>query len=71
MVKRPIDLLTKLKQSLLAKSNFDAATPSHHGKLPDAIDVCAGDAPDVAVHQLDINRASPKFKSFQAAEFNE
>ncbi|MGA9515889.1 MAG: hypothetical protein WBV51_20335 [Pseudolabrys sp.] len=71
MVKRPIDLLTKLKQSLLAKSNFDAATPSHHGKLPDAIDVCAGDAPDVAVHQLDINRAPPMFKFFQAAEFNE
>ncbi|MGA8471055.1 MAG: hypothetical protein WB721_19770 [Pseudolabrys sp.] len=68
MVKQPIDWLTKLKQSLLAKSNFDAATPSHHGKL---IDVCAADAPDVAVHQLDINRASPKFKSFQAAEFNE
>ncbi|MGC2713887.1 MAG: hypothetical protein WA366_10965 [Pseudolabrys sp.] len=67
MVKQPIDWLTKLKQSLLAKSNFDAATPSH-GKL---IDVCAGDAPDVAVHQLDINRAPPKFKSFQAAEFNE
>ena len=68
MVKQPIDWLTKIKQSLLAKSNFDAATPSHHGKL---IDVCAGDAPDVAVHQLDINRAPPKFKSFQAAEFNE
>ena len=33
MVKQPIDWLTKLKQSLLAKSNFDAATPSHHGKL--------------------------------------
>ena len=26
MVKQPIDWLTKLKQSLLAKSNFDAAT---------------------------------------------
>ena len=63
MVKQPIDWLTKLKQSLLAKSNFDDGQLRVLANLSTYVQV---DAPDVAVHQLDVNRASPKFESLQA-----